>query len=174
MESLFFLPLLSLSLSLSRLLIDSSFVTVPPSLLACACLSEAVSFVVPTQHRKCVERLSRLTGVEQVRSCNTWHCHWRPLPCPYVLLWRPLTKFLCNTCRYILYTRAAIFTFSLFSSLTIAGCAIATPEECVWCHWTEDPIDVLSGGGVSHTHWHCWHWKSRILWLFNNILMVQT
>ena len=67
-------PPYSLSLSLSpspRLLADSSFVTVPPSLLACACLSEAVSFVAPTQHRKCVERLSRLTSVEQVRLCDT-------------------------------------------------------------------------------------------------------
>ena len=131
MESLFFLPLLSLS----RLLTDSSFVTVPPSLLACACLSEAVSFVVPTQHRKCMERLSRLTSVEQVRSCNTWHCHWRPLPCPYVLLWRPLTKFLCNTCRYILHVQRfelhLIYIFSLFLTDYCRMCYCNTRRMCV-------------------------------------------
>lgn len=61
---------------------DSSFVTVPPSLLACACLCDAISIVAPHQHRKCVELLSGLAGLEQVSAMLNVTCNFRPCTNP--------------------------------------------------------------------------------------------
>ena len=45
---------------------DLSFVSVPPSLLACACLCDAIQHLATEKHLRCVEILSQMTSVEQV------------------------------------------------------------------------------------------------------------
>lgn len=42
-----------------------SFMSVPPSLLSCACLCDAIQHLLPGKHSQCVDILSRLANVEQ-------------------------------------------------------------------------------------------------------------
>lgn len=46
-------------------LLYHTFMTVPPSLLACACLCDAVAHLASEQHSKCMETLAQLAGLEQ-------------------------------------------------------------------------------------------------------------
>ncbi len=49
------------------LFVDRSFMNVPPSLLACACLCDAVSYCVNSEtYQQYVDCITQLAGVEQV------------------------------------------------------------------------------------------------------------
>ena len=48
---------------------DHSFMCVPSSLLACACLCDAISHMAPERLSACVETLAQLAGLEKVRTC---------------------------------------------------------------------------------------------------------
>ena len=54
---------------------DHQFMKVPPSLLASACLCDAVKHLAPHLHSKCVEELTTLARLEQVRS-KTIACYF--------------------------------------------------------------------------------------------------
>lgn len=46
---------------------DHSFMCVPPSLLACACLCDAIDHMAPAYLIKCMEMLAQLAGLDHVR-----------------------------------------------------------------------------------------------------------
>lgn len=47
---------------------------VPSSLLACACLCDAISHMAPERLSACVETLAQLAGLEKVRTCLLCVC----------------------------------------------------------------------------------------------------
>ena len=46
---------------------DRSFMSVPPSLLACACICDAISHCARDKYMECVSSLTQLAGIDQVR-----------------------------------------------------------------------------------------------------------
>ena len=74
--------------SYSFLSADHSFMCVPASLLACACLCDAISHMAPERLSACVETLAQLAGLDKV---STRLCQFMCVVVEWV--WSPRTSF---------------------------------------------------------------------------------